>query len=114
MIDRRGSAARAVHTRSIRPRGTICKQGSFIRGLIFLSVLEGLLLNLLTICLQLAISPFGLEDLDLAAGGVDVFDILPLLVRAKRIDLDPEGHPFLPAMLPGCELSADAVYLDEH
>ena len=39
----------------------ICKHGGFIGGLIFLFVLKGLLLNLITVCLQFAIRSFRLQ-----------------------------------------------------
>lgn len=54
---------------------------------------------------------FYLEDFDLAAGGVDMLHVFPVLVRGESVDLDSEGHPLLPAMLPGSELSADTVDL---
>lgn len=52
-----------------------------------------------------------LEDFDLAAGGVDVLDIVAALVGGERVYLDPEGYAFLTAMLPGGELGANAVDL---
>lgn len=52
-----------------------------------------------------------LEDFDLAAGRVDVLDVVAALVAGERVHLDPEGHALLATVLPGCELSADAVDL---
>lgn len=54
---------------------------------------------------------FYLEDFNLAAGGMDVLHVLPTFVGGEGVHLDPEGHTFLAAVLPGGELSADAVHL---
>lgn len=52
-----------------------------------------------------------LEHLDLAAGGVQVLGVLPILVLLKRVDLHSERHPLLAPVLPRGELCADAVHL---
>lgn len=52
-----------------------------------------------------------LEDFDLAAGRVDMLHVFLVFVGSEGVHLDTEGHPFLPAMLPRGELSADAVDL---
>lgn len=52
-----------------------------------------------------------LEDLDLAAGRVQVLRVLPVLVLLEGVNLHPKGHPLLPAVLPHGELRADAVNL---
>ena len=52
-----------------------------------------------------------LEDLDLAASGVQVLQELPLLVGGERVHLDAEGNALLSAVLPGRELGADTVHL---
>lgn len=40
--------------------------------------------------------------------------VFPVFVGGESVHLDTEGHSFLPAMLPGGELSADAVDLRRH
>lgn len=52
-----------------------------------------------------------LENFDLAAGRVDMLDVVAALVGGERVHLDPEGHALLAAVLPGGELGADAVDL---
>lgn len=52
-----------------------------------------------------------LEDFDLAAGRMDVLHVFPVFVGGEGVHLDTEGHSFLPAVLPGGELGADAVDL---
>lgn len=52
-----------------------------------------------------------LEDFDLAAGRVDVLDVVAPLVGGERVHLDPEGYALLAAVLPGRELGANAVDL---
>lgn len=52
-----------------------------------------------------------LEDFHLAAGGMDVLHVLPTFVGGEGVHLDPEGHAFLAAVLPGGELGTDAVDL---
>lgn len=52
-----------------------------------------------------------LEDFDLAAGGMDMLHVFAMFISGESVNLDTEGHPFLPAMLPGGELSADTVDL---
>lgn len=42
---------------------------------------------------------------------MDMLHVLPVFIGGEWVHLDTEGHPFLPAMLPGGELSADAVHL---
>lgn len=37
--------------------------------------------------------------------------VLPVFIGAEGVHLDPEGHAFLAAVLPGGELGADAVHL---
>lgn len=53
-----------------------------------------------------------LKHLDLAAGRVQVFCVLPILVLLKCIDLHSERHSLLTPVLPGGELRADAVHLE--
>lgn len=52
-----------------------------------------------------------LKDFDLAAGWVDMLDVFSVFIGGVSVHLDSEGHPFLPAVLPGGELGADAVDL---
>lgn len=52
-----------------------------------------------------------LEDFDLAAGRVQVLQVFPALVLSEGVDLNAEGDPFLPSVLSGGELCADAVDL---
>lgn len=52
-----------------------------------------------------------LEDFDLAGGRVQVLAVLAGVPLGKGVDLDPEGHALLAAVLPGGELGADAVHL---
>lgn len=40
--------------------------------------------------------------------------VFPVFIGGESVHLDTEGHSFLPAMLPGGELSADAVDLGRH
>lgn len=39
--------------------------------------------------------------------------VLPTFVGGEGVHLDPEGHTFLAAVLPGGELGADAVHLSQ-
>lgn len=55
--------------------------------------------------------PSYLEHLDLAAGRVQVFRVLPILTLLEGIDLHPKGHALLAPVLPRGELCADAVHL---
>lgn len=55
-----------------------------------------------------------LEDFDLAAGRMDMLHVFPVFIGGESVHLDTKGHSFLPTMLPGCELSADAVDLRRH
>lgn len=73
----------------------------------------GLFINLFPISLQFTISSFWLEDLDLTAGGVHMFQVLSMFVLSEGVYLDTEGNSLLPTMLPRGELSANAVDLDE-
>lgn len=57
--------------------------------------------------------PRYLEDLDLAAGGVQVLRVLPILVLLEGVNLDPKGNPLLSSVLPHGELRADTVNLGE-
>lgn len=52
-----------------------------------------------------------LEDLDLAAAGMDVLHVFAVFIGGERVHLDAEGHSLFPAVLPGGELGADAVDL---
>ena len=52
-----------------------------------------------------------LEDLDLAAGRVDMLQVFPVFIAGESVHLDTEGHSLLPAMLSRGELSTDAVDL---
>lgn len=115
----------------------LLEQCGLMGRLVLVLVLEALLLHLLPVRLQLAVGTFGLqtwssefqwgsgksaqlrfgfgllylEDFDLAAGRVDVLNIVALLVGGERVYLDPEGYSLLAAVLPGGELCANAVYL---
>lgn len=42
---------------------------------------------------------------------MDVLHVFPTLIGGEGVHLDAEGHSFLPAVLPGRELGADAVHL---
>lgn len=116
------------------------EQRGLVGQLVLVLVLEALPLHLLPVRLQFAVGTFGLqtglgeglgggsgnsdlltfgsaccrlylEDFDLAAGRVDVLDVVAALVCAERVHLDPEGHALLATVLPGGELSANAVDL---
>lgn len=52
-----------------------------------------------------------LKHLDLAACRLSMLHIFSMLIGRERVHLDTEGHAFLPPMLPGRELGADAVHL---
>lgn len=43
-----------------------------------------------------------------------MLDVFSVFIGGVSVHLDSEGHPFLPAVLPGGELGADAVDLDEN
>ena len=45
---------------------------------------------------------------------MQVLRVVGRLSGGEGVDLDPEGHPLLPTVLPGGELCADAVYLHTH
>ncbi len=45
---------------------------------------------------------------------MDVLHVFPMLICGESVYLDTKGHSFLPSMLPGGELSADAVDLREN
>ena len=55
-----------------------------------------------------------LEDFNLAAGRTDMLHVLPVLIGAESVHLDTKRHSLLPTVLPGGELSADAVDLRRH
>lgn len=97
----------------VGPGRTLLQHCGLVGQLVLVFVLEALLLHLLPVRLQFAVGPFGLEDFDLAAGGVDVLDVVAVLVGGERVHLDPEGHALLSTVLPGGELGADAIDLDE-
>lgn len=44
---------------------------------------------------------------------MDVLHVLPVFVGGEGVHLDAERHAFLPAVLPGGELGADAVHLSQ-
>lgn len=54
-----------------------------------------------------------LEDFDLAAGRMDMLHVFPVFIGGESVNLDTKGHPLLSTMLPGGELSADAVDLSK-
>ena len=51
------------------------------------------------------------EDFDLAARRMDMLHVFPVFIGGESVNLDTKGHPLLPTMLPGGELSTDAVDL---
>lgn len=52
-----------------------------------------------------------LEDFNLAGGRVEVLCVLSIVSLGESVELDPEGDSFLPTVLSGSELCADAVHL---
>lgn len=55
-----------------------------------------------------------LEDLDLAAGRMNMLHIFSMVVGGEGVHLDAKRNALLPAVLPGGELGADAVDLRRH
>lgn len=54
-----------------------------------------------------------LKDFDLAGGRVEVLRVLSSVSQGEGVNLDPEGNALLSTVLPGSELSADAVHLEQ-
>lgn len=44
---------------------------------------------------------------------MEVLRVLPSVSQGEGVNLDPEGNALLSPVLPGSELSADAVHLEQ-